>query len=185
MFQLERNNDDAKKVGLPTGLHVLLGLEIDGQLVVRPYTPVWPCSKEEDNGTLEFVIRMYPKGKLTPHLDALKVRPTSPFGFLNVAEVGDSVAMRGPMGSVVYVGRGVFTVHNSSRLTEKVSMVAGGTGIAPLYQVMRSAILDPDDKTKFYLLYANRSADQILLHKELEELAKKAPDRYDDEVFAL
>lgn len=81
------------------------------------------------------------------------------------------------MGSNVYLGRGVFTIHNSSRLVEKVNLIAGGTGITPAYQVMRSAVLDPHDKTKFHLLYASRSIDEILLRKELEELTKQAPDR--------
>lgn len=95
-----------------------------------------------------------------------------------MCQVGDYVAVKGPMGAITYLGRSVFTVHNCSRLVEKVSMVAGGTGITPLYQVMRAGVLDPEDKTQFYLIYANRSIDQILLRKELEELAKMAPDRY-------
>lgn len=75
VFQLERDGANATTVGLPPGLHVLLGLDIDGDFVVRPYTPTRPVRKEEDDGTLEFVIRIYEHGKLTPHLDQLKVLP--------------------------------------------------------------------------------------------------------------
>ena len=51
-------------------------------------------------------------------------------------------------------------------------MIAGGTGIAPMYQVMRALLDDPTDQTKLHLLFANRSEQDILMRKELEEAAK-------------
>jgi nitrate reductase (NAD(P)H) len=40
------------QLGLPVGLHVLLGAYIDDQLIVRPYTPIGPVLADEDAGTL-------------------------------------------------------------------------------------------------------------------------------------
>jgi nitrate reductase (NAD(P)H) len=38
------------QLGLPVGLHVLLGAYIDDQLIVRPYTPIGPVVVDEDPG---------------------------------------------------------------------------------------------------------------------------------------
>ncbi len=51
-------------------------------------------------------------------------------------------------------------------------MIAGGTGIAPMYQVVRALLDDPTDKTKLHLLFANRSEADILMKDELEQAAK-------------
>lgn len=57
-------------------------------------------------------------------------------------------------------------------------MIAGGTGIAPMLQLIRSIVKVPTDKTKISLLFANQSEDDILLRHELEEVAKNHPDRF-------
>jgi hypothetical protein len=38
------------RLGLPVGLHVLLGAYIGDQLIVRPYTPIGPVIADEDQG---------------------------------------------------------------------------------------------------------------------------------------
>lgn len=58
-------------------------------------------------------------------------------------------------------------------------MIAGGTGITPMYQVCRTLIqiLQAADKNKdissFYLVFANRTPDDILLKTELENFVSK------------
>ena len=59
----------------------------------------------------------------------------------------------------------------------QVVMVAGGTGITPMLQLIRAIAKDPRDKTKVSLLYANQTEKDILLREELEEVAKKHPDQ--------
>lgn len=41
--------------GLPIGQHIYLSARIDGQLVVRPYTPV---SSDEDKGYMDLVVKV-------------------------------------------------------------------------------------------------------------------------------
>ena len=53
-----------------------------------------------------------------------------------------------------------------------ISMIAGGTGITPMYQVIKAVLKNPDDDTQLSLLYANQSPDDILLFEELLEMAK-------------
>jgi cytochrome-b5 reductase len=36
-----------------------------------------------------------------------------------------------------------------------IGMIAGGTGITPMYQVLRHALADKNDQTKFTLLFGN------------------------------
>jgi len=55
---------------------------------------------------------------------------------------------------------------------KEIGMIAGGTGIAPMYQVIRALLDDPTDKTKLHLLFANRSEADILMKEELEAAAK-------------
>jgi cytochrome-b5 reductase len=52
-------------------------------------------------------------------------------------------------------------------------MIAGGTGITPMYQIIRRICEDPRDDTKTTLVYANKTEADILLKKELDEFAAK------------
>merc|ERR1712179_637488 len=55
-----------------------------------------------------------------------------------------------------------------------IAMLAGGTGLAPMLQVIRAVLGDKNDTTKMTLIFANRSERDILCRAELEELAKDA-----------
>ena len=57
-------------------------------------------------------------------------------------------------------------------------MIAGGTGITPMLQIIRAALKNPQDTTKLSLIYANVNADDILLKTELDELAAAHPARF-------
>lgn len=57
-------------------------------------------------------------------------------------------------------------------------MIAGGTGITPMLQIIRAALKNPADRTKLSLIYANVNFDDILLKKELDDLAAKYPHRF-------
>lgn len=51
-------------------------------------------------------------------------------------------------------------------------MVAGGSGITPMYQVANLILKNPFDKTMLSLIYANVTEDDILLKAELDLLVK-------------
>jgi cytochrome-b5 reductase len=48
-----------------------------------------------------------------------------------------------------------------------------------MFQVIKKALSDPNDKTRFNLLFGNITQDDILLKPELDELAKKHADRFE------
>lgn len=175
-FRFGLSNKD-QVLGLPIGKHVHLFATINGEEVKRAYTPV---SSDDDKGFVEFVIKVYFKnvhprfpdgGKMTQHLESLKI--------------GDTIKIRGPSGRLEYLGRGnlQFKLTKDSptakkRQVKRLSMVAGGSGIAPMLQVIRAVLKKSDsDPTKLALLFANQSEKDILLRKELEDEAAKHPDQ--------
>lgn len=51
--------------------------------------------------------------------------------------------------------------------------IAGGSGLTPMLQVIQAIVLNPDDKTQVTFLFANKTEEDIILRKELDELQKK------------
>uniref|UniRef100_A0AAQ6AI71 NADH-cytochrome b5 reductase n=1 Tax=Amphiprion ocellaris TaxID=80972 RepID=A0AAQ6AI71_AMPOC len=163
-------------LGLPIGQHIYLSAKIDGKLVVRPYTPV---SSDDDKGYVDLVVKVYFKG----------VHPKFPEGgkmsqYLESLKLNDTIDFRGPSGLLVYKGRGVFDVKPDkkspadTKKAKHVGMIAGGTGITPMLQLITAVMKDPQDKTVCYLLFANQTEKDILLRPELEEIQVNNPDRF-------
>lgn len=55
---------------------------------------------------------------------------------------------------------------------EHIGMIAGGTGITPMWQVIQQIASDKNDKTNVTLIYTNKSEKDILLREEFDRLAK-------------
>ncbi len=168
---------DEHVLGLPIGQHVYLTAKVDGKLVVRPYTPT--SSDDEDFGYVDLVVKVYFKN----------VHPKFPDGgkmsqYLESLSIGDSIDFRGPNGLLEYMGRGVFMIkpdkkEAAKRVTAKrVSMIAGGTGITPMLQLIAAVARDPEDETEMALIFANQTEDDILVRDELERIAKEHPKKF-------
>lgn len=56
-------------------------------------------------------------------------------------------------------------------------MIAGGTGITPMLQVMRAILENPVDKTRINLIFANVKLEDILLKEVFDQLSSKHSDR--------
>jgi len=158
------------RLGLPTGMHMFLKAKINGETVMRPYSPM---TDDSTAGHVDLLVKVYfagvhpafPKGgKMTQHLESLKI--------------GDTIDVKGPIGDFVYTGKGSFTWKGKPRSCTHISMIAGGTGLTPCYQVLNAVLRDPQDKTQVCLLYANRSPEDILAKEELDKLAAAHPDRF-------
>ncbi|CEL10460.1 Putative NADH-cytochrome b-5 reductase [Aspergillus calidoustus] len=136
-------------IGLPIGQHVAIKGDIDGVVVSRSYTPT---SNNLDRGVLELVIKCYPDGLLTGR-------------YLANLQIGEHAQFRGPKGAMKY----------TKGLCKKIGMIAGGTGITPMYQLIRAICEDATDLTEVSLIYANRSEEDILLREELEAFGQANP----------
>jgi len=135
-----------KSLGLPIGRHISIKAEVDGNSVIRAYTPT---SRPDQTGFFDLVVKNYDLGKLSPHLHSLRV--------------GASVSIRGPVGRFKY----------EKNAYRKIGLVAGGSGLTPCLQLIRCLLQAPDmadDRTSLVLLFQNRTEDDILLREELDAL---------------
>lgn len=151
--------------GLPVGKHVFLCATINGKLCMRAYTPT---TSVDEVGFFDLVVKIYFKD----------VHPKFPNGglmsqYLDSLSIGSTLDVKGPLGHIEYTGRGNFIVHDKHKFAKKLAMIAGGTGITPMYQVIQAILKDPEDDTEMYLVYANHTEDDMLLRKELDEWAEK------------
>lgn len=156
-------------LGLPVGKHIFLCATIDDKLCMRAYTPT---STIDEVGYFELVVKIYFKG----------VVPKFPNGglmsqYLDSLPLGSTLDIKGPLGHIEYTGKGNFMVHGKHKFAKKLAMIAGGTGITPIYQVMQAILKDQDDDTEMFVVYANRTEDDILLKDELDAWAEMYPER--------
>lgn len=167
---------DEHVLGLPIGQHINIIAKINDELVIRSYTPV---SSDDDKGYIDLVIKVYFKnthprfpdgGKMTQYLENLKI--------------GDKIQIRGPSGRLQYQGEGEFVIKKLRKdppqtlRVDSISMIAGGTGITPMLQLIRHIIKHDEKEIKMALIFANQSEKDILVRKELEEVAQSHPDQF-------
>ena len=120
-----------------------------GDFVIRPYTPT---TTNDTKGHFDLVVKKYPNARMAGYIFSLKP--------------GEYLEVKGPVMKQEYV----------PNKYKHIGMIAGGTGITPMYQVVQAVLNNPDDRTEIDLIYGNRSAGDILLRKELDALAKKHPN---------
>lgn len=134
-------------LGLPIGQHISLAATIPGQPkeVVRSYTPI---SSDEQSGYFDLIIKSYPTGNISKHMGGLKI--------------GQTMKVRGPKGAMKY----------TPNMVRHLGMIAGGTGITPMLQIIRAIIRgrEKGDKTKISLIFANVNQEDILLKEDLDSL---------------
>lgn len=140
-------------LGLPIGQHISIGAHLpqpDGSVkeIVRSYTPI---SGDHQPGFVDLLIKSYPQGNISKHMASL--------------QVGQAIRVRGPKGAFVY----------TPNMVRHFGMIAGGTGITPMLQVIRAIVRGraTGDKTEVDLIFANVTAQDILLREDLDALAKE------------
>jgi len=156
-FVFKLNDDEASLLPLTSCVIIKSsdpeGLkDANGKPVIRPYTPI---SRSDTPGELTFLVKKYDNGRASKYIHSLKP--------------GDKLAIKGPIPKFPY----------KDNEFEQVGMIAGGTGITPMYQILIHALPKPENKTKFKLIFANVSEKDILLKEELDALKKKYPQTFD------
>jgi len=91
--------------------------------------------------------------------------------YLAELELNSSITIRGPFGLLSYFGDGIFKILKKDKIYKNIGMIAGGTGITPIYQILQAAHKNKDISS-FFLIFANRTTDDILLKNELEDFVK-------------
>jgi len=149
-------------LGLPVGQNIQLRFwsEKENDMIERPYTPI---SSDDDLGYFDLLIKIYKEGKMGQYLDKL--------------EIGADVEMQGPKGRIHYAEPGLVKIGPPKAHqfpVKRINMIAGGTGITPMYQVLAQVVkdagTDPNVKVEVALIFGNVSVDDILLRNELEQM---------------
>jgi NAD(P)H-flavin reductase len=156
--------------GLWAGGHFKMHVKVDGKTVTKPYTPI---SLINEKGKVVFVIKVYREhpdfpngGKWSQNLE-------------NNVKVGDSIMCEGPIGKVRYFGNGSF-YHLKKEIPHKktkVALIAGGTGLTPMFSIAQAAVHSKDE-LDITFLYSNKTKDDILCLDEIEALNKLAPEQF-------
>ena len=81
---------------------------------------------------------------------------------------GCIIKVKGPEGKMVY----------TPNMVREIGMLAGGTGITPMLQIIRAVLRNPEDRTKITLIYANITPADILLREDLENLTIQYPEKF-------
>jgi nitrate reductase (NAD(P)H) len=155
-------------LGLPTGKHMFMSAVINGETVLRRYTPI---SSNYDVGCVKFVIKAYRPcerfpngGKMSQYVDSLKI--------------GDMLDFRGPVGEFEYLAEGDFLLDGEECHGSRFNMVAGGTGITPCMQIAAEILRHPNDNTQMSLIFAAREEGDLLMRSTLDEWAAMFPNKF-------
>ena len=140
-------------LGLPIGQHISVAAYIEEQQkdVVRSYTPI---SSDENKGYFDLLIKSYPQGNVSKYMASMKI--------------GQLLRVKGPKGAMVY----------TPNLVRHFGMIAGGTGITPMLQIIRAIIRGRprnggNDRTEVDLIFANVNQEDVLLKEDLDALANE------------
>ncbi|KIW11371.1 hypothetical protein PV08_10671 [Exophiala spinifera] len=119
--------------------------------VIRPYTPI---NEEDEKGFVELLVKVYPNGPMSEHLHSMTP--------------GQTLSMKGPIPKYPW----------SANKHDHITLIAGGTGITPMYQLIRAIFKNPEDKTKVSLIFGNVKEEDILLKEELQKIENEFPQRF-------
>ncbi|CAK9437512.1 uncharacterized protein LODBEIA_P18900 [Lodderomyces beijingensis] len=148
IYRFKLNRED-EILDIPTGHHLACCFIVDGKDEIRFYSPI---SNQFDAGFFDILVKHYERGKVTRRLAQV--------------QVGQTVKFRGTVGTLNY----------SPGMAKEIGLIAGGTGITPILQVITRVITDLEDDTKLKLIYGNETERDILLKNEIDEIAAKYPN---------
>ncbi|KUJ09955.1 ferredoxin reductase-like protein [Mollisia scopiformis] len=119
--------------------------------VVRPYTPISDLSVR---GFIDLAVKRYPKGKASNHIHSL-----SP---------GDTLFFLGSIRAYSW----------KPNEFKNITLIAGGAGITPMYQLIRGIFRNPEENTNVTLVFGINNDRDALFKDEFAEMEKKFPGRF-------
>eukprot|EP00439_Symbiodinium_sp_Y106_P051696 s2135_g6.t2 len=143
----------------------------------RKYTPV---TGNESPGYVDLVVKIYRPGTVKmPDGKEMNWEDGGKMGlYLDSKKPGDWIEIAGPLGVNEYLGQGTFKLPGKTVTVKHIGMLAGGTGLTPMLQVVQAALRDSSDACNFYLIYANKTENDILCRDMLDDLARNSKGRF-------
>ncbi|KAF9452203.1 ferredoxin reductase-like protein [Macrolepiota fuliginosa MF-IS2] len=120
--------------------------------VERPYTPL---ESIDEDGTMVFWIKKYPRGEVGR--------------WLHSKQPGDTIELRGPLKTWPW----------KEGEWDEVVMISGGTGITPFYQLVHQVFEHPtsiSQNTRFTLVHGSRTPEELPPERVLGPLAAYAEE---------
>jgi ferredoxin-NADP reductase len=137
------------------GQYLSLKVQVGGVWITRPYSiSSAPFESLGLDGFYEITVRRKSGGFLTTHI-------------WEDWQVGTGLQASGPCG---------FFYHEPLRDAGKVVGLAGGSGVTP-FRSMAREIVHGGMEASLLLIYGSSDQDDILFYDELEELARRAPEK--------
>ena len=167
------------RLGLPIGMHVRVGLHMADSMVVRSYTPTRPVLPAEEDGTFDLLVKTYFPSPPSSESGSGGFPPGGTLSnFLDTLQLGEEVDINGPTGEIEYRGHGKFSIEGEEMHFERVSLIGGGSGITPHWQLIHAILNTPGDETQVRLVDANKTKNDVLLYDRLVEYSQKYSDRF-------
>jgi ferredoxin-NADP reductase len=142
------------------GNHLYFHVEVDGEEVMRKYTPI---SEVRNPGFADFLIKIYRPGESEEFPKGGKVTP-----LLEAMQPGSTIWASGPIEKFSYFGYGqcMRPKDDVPIIRKKIGGIAGGSGISPIYPVLMHG-LRYEDGVEFSLIFGNKTVKDVLLKDEL------------------
>lgn len=99
------------------------------------------------------MVKHYPGGKMSTHLHSLKP--------------GDSLRFVAPLKHYAW----------APNQHPHITLIAGGAGITPMFQLIQGILRNPEDATQISLVFGVNTDADILLKEELDQFEKQYPGR--------
>ena len=113
-----------------------------------------PRCDTETPGYMDLLVKKYPDGPMSTHMHDMVP--------------GQRLDVKGPLPKYAW----------AANKHDHIGLIAGGTGITPMFQLCRAIFNNPDDRTKVTLVFGNVTEDDILLKRELARLENTYPQRF-------
>jgi len=134
------------------GQYLTLETEVNGETVRRAYSL---CSSPYTDNVPAIAVKKVEKGKMSTYLN-------------DTAKVGESLMVLAPNGK--------FVVNINANSNNHYVLFGGGSGITPLMSIMKS-VLTQEPGSRITLIYANKSKDNVIFSKTIDEMAKTYDSR--------
>ncbi|KAI9307097.1 hypothetical protein BJ944DRAFT_198221 [Cunninghamella echinulata] len=119
--------------------------------LIRRYTPI---SLSTTEGYFDIIIKRYDRKSISEYIHTLKPGDTLPF-----------------------LKKAMRTSQYKPNHVKTIGLIAGGVGLAPMYQLIVHILNNPNDHTNIELLYCNSTKQDILLLDQLNQFHEKYPER--------
>ena len=126
---------------------------INGNKIRRAYSL---CSNPFEDEFPAVTVKRVSEGRMSNHIN-------------DKYKKGQSIQVMEPMG--------LFTTTFDESQNRKVVFIGGGSGITPLYSLMRS-ILMREPKSEVTLIYGNRREEFVIFKEQLKDLGEKHSERF-------